>query len=118
MIYSTAKDDELGELLVKIGSGLLVDSVESCLIGMARGGIKRIYLSSERAYEWKNAGTLPMAAGDREKRVIDRIFKAKADLVVEVKVARVKGGVTAGAAGGVVGGGGGGGGEENVVGSV
>jgi hypothetical protein len=60
---------------------------------MSKGGQKRIYLSSERAYEWKNSGTLPMPKGDREKRIVDRVFKGKADLIVEVKVARVRGGV-------------------------
>ena len=34
-----------------------------------------------------------MPKGDREKRIVDRVFKGKADLIVEVKVARVRGGV-------------------------
>ena len=114
MIYSTSRDDDLGELLVKVGSGALPASIEkvrasrednitdSCinlcrslqsLAGMSKGGQKRIYLSSERAYEWKNSGNLPMPKGDREKRIVDRVFKGKADLIVEVKVARVRGGV-------------------------
>ena len=64
---------------------------------MSKGGIKRIYLSSERAYEWKNSGSLPLPKGDREKRIVDRVFKGKADLIVEVKVARVKSGKEAAA---------------------
>ncbi|GMI29783.1 hypothetical protein TrRE_jg12440 [Triparma retinervis] len=93
MIYSTSRDDDLGELLVKVGSGALPASIEKSLAGMSKGGQKRIYLSSERAYEWKNSGNLPMPKGDREKRIVDRVFKGKADLIVEVKVARVRGGV-------------------------
>ena len=42
--------------------------------------------------QWKNSGTLPLPKGDREKRIAERVFKGKADLVVEVKVARVRGG--------------------------
>ena len=69
-----------------------LDTVERSIKGMSKGGIKRIYLSSERGYEWKNSGTLLLPKEDREKRIVDRVFKGTVDLIVEVKVTRVRGG--------------------------
>ena len=51
MIFSTSRDDDLGELIFRIGKGDIPASLEKSIKGMSRGGIKRIYLSSERAYE-------------------------------------------------------------------
>ena len=90
MIYSTAKDDDFGELFFRVGSGRMSPAVEGGIAGMSKGGIRRVFLTSERAYEWKNSGLLPEPKADSMKKAVERVFKNKADLVVEVKVLRVK----------------------------
>merc|ERR1712072_415161 len=91
LIYSTQKDDELGEIILKMGDRSVPDSIEKSLKGMSKGGIRRIYLSSQKAYEWKNSyASWPSPKGDREQRLVERIFTGKADLIVEVKVNRIR----------------------------
>merc|ERR1712072_200875 len=81
----------LGEIILKMGDRSVPDSIEKSLKGMSKGGIRRIYLSSQKAYEWKNSyASWPSPKGDREQRLVERIFTGKADLIVEVKVNRIR----------------------------
>lgn len=91
-IYSTLEDDDLGEVLLRTGAGAGTGVLDAALAGMGKGGIRRVYLDSERAYKWRQEGGLPKPRADNKERnkLVDRVFSNKADLIVEVKVNRVK----------------------------
>jgi len=90
LLYSTLRDDNLGEILFAINQKSMVKADEDGVRGLSKGGIRRLYLDSERAYDLKNCCLFPMPRSKEGKRILDRVFQNKADLIVKVKVLLVK----------------------------
>jgi len=89
--YFTTKDDtDFNELAWTIGSGDLPPSLESGMMGMRKGALRRIEVPSTLVFAARNAQQLPEPTTKDGKRRYENLFKTDATLLFEVLVTRVK----------------------------
>jgi len=88
--YSTKQDTDFNELAFAIGSGEVFPELEEGMIGMKKGGLRRIDIPSTAAFAARNRNQLPLPTTKDGKRLFERLFKTDASLIVEVLVTRVK----------------------------
>jgi hypothetical protein len=88
--YSTKEDTDFNELAFTIGSGEMPPGLEEGMMGMRKGGLRRIELPTAMAYAAKKAGQLPLPTTKDGKRRFENLFKTDATLLFEVLVTRIK----------------------------
>lgn len=88
--FSTKEDTDFNEVAWTIGDGQLPPELEECMIGMHKGGLRRIELPSTVVFSARNNAQLPQPTTKDGKRVYDRLFKTDATLLFEVLVTRIK----------------------------
>lgn len=88
--FSTKEDTDFNEVAWTIGDGQLPPELEECMIGMHKGGLRRIELPSTVVFSARNNNQLPQPTTKDGKRVYDRLFKTDATLLFEVLVTRIK----------------------------
>mmetsp|Transcript_48841 Transcript_48841/g.90595 ORF Transcript_48841/g.90595 Transcript_48841/m.90595 type:complete len:293 (-) Transcript_48841:362-1240(-) len=90
--FSTKDDTEFNELAFTVGSGEVPPGLEEGMMGMRRGGIRRVELPSTMVFAARNAGQLPLPSEKNKdgKRRFENLFKTDATLLFEVLVTRVK----------------------------
>lgn len=91
--FSTKKDTDFNELAWTMGDGTNSAGLEEGMIGMHKGGLRRIEVPSTMVFEARNNGQLPLPSeGNKDgKRLFEqRLFKTDATLLFEVLVTRIK----------------------------
>jgi len=88
--YSTKDDTDFNEYAFTIGSGEAPPGLEEGMMGMRRGGLRRIELPSTMVFAAKKADQLPLPLTKDGKRRFENLFKTDATLLFEVLVTRVK----------------------------
>lgn len=88
--YSTKEDTDFNELAFTIGSGEILPALEEGMMGMRRGGLRRIEVPTTMIYGAKKAGQLPIPTTKDGKRRFENLFKTDATLLFEVLVTRIK----------------------------
>jgi len=97
VFYNTKKNDPDGfgegrPLNFEVGSGAALPGLESGLMGMQKGGIRRIIVPPELGYT-KFPGLEPIPINDVDQRALDSVIKnprRDATLLFDVKLERVK----------------------------
>ena len=88
--FSTKEDTDFNELAFTVGSGEILPGLEEGMMGMRKGGLRRIQVPSTMVYAAKKAGQLPLPTTKDGKRRFDNLFKTDATLIFEVMVTRIK----------------------------
>jgi hypothetical protein len=88
--FSTKTDTEFNELAWTIGDGELPPALEECMIGMHKGGVRRIELPSTVVFAARKNNQLPLPITKEGKRRFEQLFKTDAALLFEVLVTRIK----------------------------
>jgi len=88
--FSTKADTDFNELAWAIGDGALPPELEDCMMGMHKGGVRRIELPSTAVFAARKNNQLPLPTTKDGQRVFDRLFKTDATLLFEVLVTRIK----------------------------
>lgn len=94
--FSTKVDTDFNELAWTVGddSGYnpVPKELEEAMVGMKKGGLRRIEVPSTAVFAAKKAGRLPLPSEKNKdgNRRFDRLFKTDATLLFEVFVTRVK----------------------------
>mmetsp|Transcript_6727 Transcript_6727/g.10938 ORF Transcript_6727/g.10938 Transcript_6727/m.10938 type:complete len:251 (+) Transcript_6727:110-862(+) len=88
--FSTKADTEFNELAWTIGDGELPPELEECMMGMHKGGVRRIELPSTVVFAARKNNQLPQPTTKDGKRIFERLFKTDATLLFEVLVTRIK----------------------------
>mmetsp|Transcript_18185 Transcript_18185/g.25234 ORF Transcript_18185/g.25234 Transcript_18185/m.25234 type:complete len:243 (+) Transcript_18185:191-919(+) len=88
--YSTKEDTDFNEYAFTVGSGEAPPGLEEGMMGMRRGGLRRIELPSTMVFAAKKANQLPLPTSKDGKRRFENLFKTDATLLFEVMVTRVK----------------------------
>ncbi|KAL7446308.1 hypothetical protein ACHAXM_010388 [Skeletonema potamos] len=88
--FSTKADTEFNELAWTIGDGELPSALEECMIGMRKGGVRRIELPSTVVFAARKNNQLPLPITKEGKRRFEQLFKTDATLLFEVLVTRIK----------------------------
>jgi len=90
--YTTKGDTDFNEFAWTIGDGELSPEFEEGMMGMRKGGIRRIELPSTLVFAARNVQQLPLPKDTNKdgKRRFDNLFKTDATLLFEVFVSRVK----------------------------
>jgi FKBP-type peptidyl-prolyl cis-trans isomerase FkpA len=88
--FSTKEDTDFNEVAFKVGSGEISAGLEEGMMGMKKGGLRRIEVPSELVFAARNANQLPLPTTKDGKRRFENLFKTDATLLFEVLVTRVK----------------------------
>lgn len=93
--FSTKADTDFNELAWTVGDEAynpVPKELEEAMMGMKKGGLRRIEVPSTAVFAARNAGRLPLPSENNKdgKRRFDRLFKTDATLLFEVLVTRVK----------------------------
>eukprot|EP00979_Chaetoceros_neogracilis_P011306 scaffold2748_cov179-Chaetoceros_neogracile.AAC.1 len=90
--FTTKGDTAFNELAWVVGDGELLPGLEEGMMGMRKGGIRRIEVPSTLVFAARNDEQLPLPSANNKdgKRIYDRLFKTDATLLFEVLVTRVK----------------------------
>ena len=90
--FTTKGDTDFNEIAWTVGSGELPPGLEEGMMGMRKGGLRRIEVPTTMIYDAKKNGSLPLPSDKNKdgKRLFDRLFKTDATLLFEVLVTRVK----------------------------
>ena len=91
--FSTKEDTDFNELAWTVGSGDVVPpELEECMMGMRKGGLRRIELPSTVVFAARKVGRLPLPSERNKdgKRRFENLFKTDATLLFEVLVTRIK----------------------------
>jgi FKBP-type peptidyl-prolyl cis-trans isomerase 2 len=88
--YSTKEDTEFNELAFVVGSGDVLPELEEGMMGMKKGGLRRIIVPSVQVFTAKKANQLPLPTSKDGTRRFESLFKTDATLLFEVLVTRVK----------------------------
>jgi hypothetical protein len=88
--FSTKEDTDFNELAWTIGDGQLPPELEECMIGMHKGGLRRIELPSTVVFAARKNNHLPLPTTKDGKRRFEQLFKTDATLLFEVLVTRIK----------------------------
>lgn len=88
--FSTKTDTDFNELAWTIGNGQLPPELEECMMGMHKGGVRRIELPSTVVFTARKNNQLPLPMTKDGQRIFERLFKTDATLLFEVLVTRIK----------------------------
>lgn len=91
--FTTRGDTNFNELAWTIGEDEVVPTqLEECMMGMKKGGVRRIELPSPVVYAARNEGRLPLPSEKNKdgKRRFENLRKTDATLLFEVLVTRIK----------------------------
>lgn len=89
--YSTKLDTDFNEYAFQVGSNVgIYPALEEAILGMKKGGLRRIEIPSPAVFEAKKNNQLPLPTTKEGQRIFDRLFKTDATLLYEVLVTRVK----------------------------
>lgn len=90
--FSTKEDTEFNELAWTIGSKEFPPELEEAMMGMHKGGLRRIELPSTVVFAARKNQQLPLPSEKNKdgKRRFENLFKTDATLLFEVLVTRIK----------------------------
>lgn len=90
--FSTKDDTDFNEVGFTVGSGEILPGLEEGMMGMKKGGIRRIEVPSTMVFAAKKEGQLPLPSEKNKdgKRRFEQLFKTDATLLFEVLVTRIK----------------------------
>uniref|UniRef100_A0A7S2V4T0 peptidylprolyl isomerase n=1 Tax=Fibrocapsa japonica TaxID=94617 RepID=A0A7S2V4T0_9STRA len=90
--FESKKDTEFNEVAWTVGSGELLPGLEEGMMGMKKGGIRRIEVPSPLVFAARNNKQLPLPSETNKdgKRRFENLFKTDATLLFEVLVIRIK----------------------------
>lgn len=88
--FSTKEDTDFNEYAFVVGAGTAPPGLEEGMMGMHKGGLRRIELPSTAVFAARKAGQLPVPTTKDGKRRFESLFKTDATLLFEVLVTRIK----------------------------
>lgn len=90
--FATATDTDFNELAWTVGSGEMLPELESAMMGMRKGSLRRIEVPSTAVFAAKKANQLPLPSASNKdgNRRFENLFKTDATLLFEVLVTRIK----------------------------
>lgn len=88
--FSTKEDTTFNEYAWTVGDGTVPPGLEKAMLGMKKGGLRRIELPSTQVFAARKAAQLPLPQTKDGQRRFEQLFKTDATLLFEVLVTRVK----------------------------
>uniref|UniRef100_A0A7S4ND52 peptidylprolyl isomerase n=1 Tax=Odontella aurita TaxID=265563 RepID=A0A7S4ND52_9STRA len=90
--FSTKEDTDFNELAFTVGSGEMLPGLEEGMMGMRKGGLRRVEVPSTMVFAARKEGQLPLPSEKNKdgKRRFDSLFKTDATVLIEVLVTRIK----------------------------
>ena len=88
--FATSTDTDFDELAWTIGDEQLPPELEDAMMGMRKGGLRRIELPSTAVYAARKRNQLPLPKTKDGQRRFENLFKTDATLLFEVLVTRIK----------------------------
>ena len=88
--FSTKEDTTFNEYAWTVGDGTAPPGLEEGMLGMRKGGLRRIELPSTQVFTARKESQLPLPQTKDGQRRFEQLFKTDATLLFEVLVTRVK----------------------------
>ena len=88
--FSTKEDTTFNEYAWTVGDGTAPPGLEEGMLGMRKGGLRRIELPSTQVFAARKEAQLPLPQTKDGQRRFEQLFKTDATLLFEVLVTRVK----------------------------